>query len=466
MTASPVSHAPPPSAKAPRRSTELWLLVFAGVLVTVALLTVQSAQDQPLRWDLLTYIFGFVVLFGVAHIAIRVLAPYADPLLLPAVAALNGLGLVMIHRLDLSARGETTNLATSQVMWLAVGIVAFIVTLWLVRDHRTLSRYSYTLGLLGLVLLILPIVLPNSERRGGAKLWIQTPFFSIQPGEFAKILIIIFTASFLVSRRDLFTTVGKHFAGIDFPRARDLGPLLAAWAIAISVLVLETDLGSSLLIFATMLAMLYVATERVSWMLMGLSLFAAGAVLAYFLFGHLQDRVSIWLDPFQSPDGAGLQILRSLFALAAGGLFGTGLGSGYPSEVPEIHNDFILAAFGEELGLVGLTAIVLLYLMIVMRGLRAGIGVRDSFGKLLAAGLAFTIAIQLFVVLGGISKLIPMTGLTSPFLSYGGSSLLANYILIALLIRVSNAAREPDAPKKPAPSAPVSALPTQVVKRS
>ncbi|GAC57709.1 cell division protein RodA [Gordonia hirsuta DSM 44140 = NBRC 16056] len=464
MTATPVPHAPPAAPATRSRTTEAWLLLFALVLVAVALVLVQGTMDQPIGWELGKYVLAFVVLYGIAHAAVRWLAPYADPLLLPVVGALNGLGLVMIHRLDLTPRmGEPTSFANSQMMWVGVGIVVFVATLFLVRDHRTLSRYSYTLGLLGLILLILPVLLPNSER-GGAKLWIQTPFFSIQPGEFAKILIIIFTASFLVSRRDLFTTVGKHVAGIDFPRARDLGPLLAAWAIAIGVLVLETDLGSSLLIFATMLTMLYIATERVSWLMMGLALFAAGATAAYFLFGHLQDRVSIWIDPFQSPDGAGMQILRSLFALAAGGMFGTGLGSGYPNEVPEIHNDFILAAFGEELGLFGLTAIVMLYLLIVMRGLRAAISVRDSFGKLLAAGLAFTIAIQLFVVLGGISKLIPMTGLTSPFLSYGGSSLLANYILIALLIRVSNAAREPDTPKK-APAAPISSLPTQVVRR-
>lgn len=461
----PVAHAPAAAPTSRARTTEVVLLICALVVVTVALLIAEAALDQPIGWDLAKYVVVFAVLYGIAHVAIRWLAPYADPLMLPAVAALNGLGLVMIHRLDLSPRqsSDPTTHANSQMMWLGVGVCVFVATLFFIRDHRTLSRYSYTLGLLGLLLLMLPILLPNSER-GGAKLWIQTPFFSIQPGEFAKILIIIFTASFLVSRRDLFTTVGRHFAGIDFPRARDLGPLLAAWAIAIGVLVLETDLGSSLLIFATMLAMLYIATERVSWLMMGLALFAGGAVLAYFLFGHLQDRVSIWLDPFQDPYGAGGQILHSLFALAAGGLFGTGLGSGHPNLVEEVHNDFILAAFGEELGLFGLTAVVMLYLLIVIRGLRTAISVRDSFGKLLAAGLAFTIAIQLFVVLGGISKLIPMTGLTSPFLSYGGSSLLANYILIALLIRVSNAAREPDAPKKQAPP-PVGSLPTQVVRR-
>ncbi|UQE75100.1 FtsW/RodA/SpoVE family cell cycle protein [Gordonia sp. PP30] len=461
--AAPVAQAPAAAASRRVRTTEVVLLIGALVLVTVALLIVEASQDDAFDWGLFWYVLAFACLYGFAHAMIRWLAPYADPLLLPAVALLNGLGLVMIHRLDLTPRdGDPTSYASSQAMWLGVGIVVFAATLFLIRDHRTLSRYSYTLGLLGLILLILPIVLPNSER-GGSNLWISTPFFSIQPGEFAKVLIIIFTASFLVSRRDLFTTVGKHFAGIDFPRARDLGPLLAAWVIAIGVLVLETDLGSSLLIFATMLAMLYIATERVSWLMAGLALFVAGAVAAYFLFAHLQVRVSIWLDPFADPTGKGMQILASLFSLAAGGLFGTGLGSGHPNEVPEVHNDFILAAFGEELGLVGLTAIVMLYLFIVMRGLRTAISVRDSFGKLLASGLAFTIAIQLFVVLGGISKLIPMTGLTSPFLSYGGSSLLANYILIALLIRVSNAAREPDAPKKQA--APVGAMPTQVVPR-
>lgn len=450
------------------------LLVFAIGLVTVALLIVQAAQGETITWDIAKYVAAYTALFGAAHMVVRRYAPHADPILLPVVAVLNGLGLVLIHRLDLGTgrTGETINAtdrtdnADQQLLWAVLGILAFSAILILIRDHRTLSRYSYTLGLGGLILLIIPAILPSSMSEiNGSKNWIITPFFSIQPSEFAKILIIIFTAAFLVSKRDLFTTAGRHFLGMDFPRARDLGPLLAAWFVSIAVLAYSADLGSSLLIFSTVLTMVYVATERASWLVLGVVLFVVGALIAYQLFAHLQVRVEIWRDPFSDFDGAGYQIGQSLFGLATGGLFGTGLGSGRPNIVPFANTDFIIATVGEELGLAGLAAILMLYLIFVMRGLRTGIAVRDSFGKLLATGLAFTIAVQVFVVVGGVTKLIPLTGLTTPFLSYGGSSLLANYILVALLIRISNAAREPDPTRRrPAPKS-VDSLPTQVVGR-
>ncbi|WP_168702254.1 FtsW/RodA/SpoVE family cell cycle protein [Gordonia paraffinivorans] len=473
--AAPAPHAPPRRpATSTGRNAELLLLGFAIGLVTVALLIVQAAQDQSLSWDILKYIAAYSVLFGVAHVVVRRYAPHADPILLPVVAVLNGLGLVLIHRLDLGSGNtgesitptEATRNADQQLLWATLGIIAFSAILILIRDHRTLSRYAYTLGLGGLVFLAIPAILPSSfSEINGSKNWIITPFFSIQPSEFSKILIIIFAAAILVSKRDLFITAGPHVLGVDLPRARDLGPLLAAWGIAIVVMIVQKDLGTSLLIFATILTMLYVATSRVEWLVLGIGLFAIGAVVAWSIFSHLQTRVSVWLDPFEDFDGSGYQIGQSLFGLATGGLFGTGLGSGRPHIVPFANTDFIVATIGEELGLAGLTAILLLYLIFVHRGLRTGIAVRDSFGKLLATGLAFTIAMQVFVVVGGVTKLIPLTGLTTPFLSYGGSSLLANYILVALLIRISNAAREPDpAKKRPAPK-PVDALPTQVVRR-
>ncbi|BDB58250.1 MULTISPECIES: FtsW/RodA/SpoVE family cell cycle protein [Rhodococcus] len=468
----PGGFAPAP-VQSTRRNTELALIIAAIGVTTVSLMLVEVSMEQALTLDLLKYGATFAALFLAAHLAVRRFAKYADPLLLPIVALLNGLGLVLIHRLDLSDQENARYMglpppspdATQQVLWTALGIALFIVVLVFLHDYRLLARFSYTLGLIGLIALAIPALLPSRfSEVNGAKIWIRLPGFSIQPGEFAKILLIIFFASVLVAKRDLFTTAGKHFLGMDFPRARDLGPILAAWIISIGVMVFEKDLGTSLLLFTTVLVMLYIATERVGWLIIGFSLLAVGFYAAYQMFGHVRVRVETWLDPLADYNNTGYQISQSLFGLATGGVAGTGLGSGRPGQVPFAKTDFIVAAIGEELGLIGLAAILLLFLILVVRGMRTALAVRDSFGKLLAAGLSFTLAVQLFVVVGGVTKLIPLTGLTTPFVSYGGSSLLANYLLLALLMKISHAARQPAIPRKKAPT-PIAEAKTEMMGR-
>lgn len=444
-----------------RRNAELGLVCFATLIVGVALLIVQANQEQSLQWNLLGYTLVFLALFLGAHLTIRRFAPYADPLLLPVVALLNGLGLVLIHRLDLAAGTDSVPGAKQQMLWTLVAVAGFSLVVALVRDHRMLARYDYICGAAGLVLLAIPALLPASlSETNGAKIWIRLPGFSIQPAEFSKILLLIFFAGVLVTKRHLFSSAGRHVLGIDLPRPRDLAPLLAAWIISIGVMVFEKDLGTSLLLYASFLVMVYIATERFSWVVIGLSLFGAGSVVAYHLFGHVRERVQTWLDPFADPEGAGYQMVQSRFSFATGGVFGTGLGNGQPGTVPAASTDFIIAAVGEELGLVGLAGVLMLYTIVIVRGLRTAIAVRDSFGKLLAAGLAATLAIQLFIVVGGVTGLIPLTGLTTPWMSYGGSSLVANYLLLALLIRISHAARRPLRT-----SAPIAAARTEVMGR-
>jgi len=441
----PITVAPQAPA---RRNTELTLLCFATLITFVALLIVEANQEQGIRWDIASYMLAYLTLFICAHLTIRRFAPYADPVLLPVVALLNGLGLVLIHRLDLigdaqsSIPPDPTN--EQQMLWTLVGVVGFALVVIFLRDPRVLARYGYTCGLVGLVLLAIPALLPaRFSETNGAKIWIRFPGFNIQPAEFSKILLLIFFSAVLVAKRNVFTTAGKHFLGMDVPRPRDLGPLLAAWAISVGVMVFEKDLGTSLLLYASFLVMVYIATERLSWVVIGLALFSAGSVLAYFLFGHVRDRVQTWLDPFADPEGAGYQIVQSQFSFATGGIFGTGLGNGQPGTVPAASTDFIISVVGEELGLVGLAGVLMLYTILIMRGLRTAIAVRDSFCKLLAAGLAATLAIQLFIVIGGVTSLVPLTGLTTPWMSYGGSSLVANYLLLAILVRISHSARRP-----------------------
>lgn len=466
-----------PALKAPtRRGVELVLLAFAAVITTGALVLVEANLEQTLTRQLLYLGAAYLALFAAAHTAVRLLAPYADPLILPCVALLNGLGLVLIHRIDLAQVRRATDLglplpapdAPRQIWWTTIALALFIATLVIVRDHRMLAKYGYTCGFVGLGALALPGLLPSSiSEVNGAKIWLRVDgLFSIQPGEFAKILLMIFFAAFLFTKRDLFTSAGKRLLGMELPRARDLAPLIVAWGLSVGVLVLEKDLGTSLLYFGVVLMMLYVATERSSWLVVGLTFFVGGCVAAYRLFSHLKVRVETWLDPFADFTGSGYQIGQALFGMGTGGVGGTGLGAGRPDLVPLAKTDFIVAVVGEELGLIGLAAVLMVYLLLATRGLRSALAVRDTFGKLLAAGLSFAFALQVFVVVGGVTKLIPLTGLTAPFLSYGGSSLVANYALVALLLRISDAARRPPAaPARPMRQAPIAEAQTVFVPR-
>ena len=454
-----------------RRNTELALLLFAVVLVVTADAVVDATVNDTVSAAVWRYGAGFALIYGIAHGVIRWLAPYADPLVLPCVALLNGLGLVLIRRLDLAEAADAlqdgdpvpSGDARVQVVWTCIGLALFVAVLLVVRDHRALARYAYTLAAAGLVFLALPAVLPATfSEVNGAKIWIRVAGFSIQPGEFAKLALMVFFAAYLVQKRDVLALASRRVAGIDLPRGRDLGPVLVAWGFSLLVLVFEKDLGTSLLFFGLFITLIYIATERTSWLLIGIGLFLVGAMIAYQIFTHVQDRVVVWLHPFQYRDDEGFQIVQSLFGLGTGGLFGTGLGSGRPESVPFAKTDFIVATVGEELGLVGLVALLVIYALIVVRGFRTALTVRDSFGKLLASGLAFTLAFQVFIVVGGVTKLIPLTGLTTPFLSYGGSSLVANFALVALLLRISDAARRP--PSTPTRQPPLAEAMTEVVR--
>jgi cell division protein FtsW (lipid II flippase) len=435
-----------------RRGVELAMLVFAVLIALAAYADVGLARSQKVPPDMLTYGLGLGALVLVAHIAVRRFASYADPLLLPCAALLNGVGRVLIHRRDLVAPKSDNSDATLQLAWSAIGVVAFIVVLVVVRDHRRLQRYTYTSMLIGLLLLAIPSILPaRFSEVNGARNWIRFAGFSIQPGEFAKILLVIFVAGFLVAKRDALALASHRFLGLDLPRGRDLGPILVAWLVSIGLLVRGRDLGMSMLFFGFFIVMLYIATERLSWVFIGVALFGGGTFVAYHLFAHVRERFEIWLHPFDYAKTSGYQLVQGLYGFSSGGLMGTGLGKGRPDLVPFAKSDFIIATVGEELGLTGLMAILLVYVVIVTRGLRTSLSVRDSFGKLLAGGLAVCLAVQVFVVVGGVMRLIPLTGITPPFLSYGGSSLVSNWALIALLLRISDSARRPAPPPAPRP---------------
>ncbi|TDU89800.1 cell elongation-specific peptidoglycan biosynthesis regulator RodA [Kribbella voronezhensis] len=437
-----------------RRGVELMLLIIAigvsvGAYVNIGL-TVQDKVPASTGY----YAAGIGLLALIAHLALRYRAPYADPVLLPCAVLLNGLGVAMIHRIDLGLeaiaiannRTPKSPAAPQQITWTAVGIVLFLVVVLVIRDHRRLQALTYTAGLAGLVLLVLPLIPGLGVNLNGARIWIRLAGMSFQPGEFAKLCLVIFFAGYLVVKRDVLTLAGHRFLGLDLPRARDLGPIGVAWLVSLGVLVFESDLGSSLLFFGLFLFLLYVSTERAGWLIIGGLLFVGGAFFAYSAIGHVHKRITDWLDPF-SIDGG--QIAVGLMGQAWGGVLGRGLGQGRPELTLYANSDMIISSFAEELGLTGLIAIILIYTLIIERGLRTALGCRDIFGKLVATGLAMSFALQVFVIVGGVTGLIPLTGLATPFMALGGTSLVANWAIIALLLRISDQARRPQTPAAP-----------------
>ncbi len=428
-----------------RRGAELFLLVLSLVVGVGGYAAVGLGVEGEVPVDIIGYGGWLTVLCVAGHFAVRFLAPYADPVLLPIVAALNGLGLAIIYRIDLAnlaADSDANTFARDQLIWMTLGVALFVTVLAVLRDHRRLQAFTYTSGLAAIALLVMPLLPVLGTTINGARIWIRLGPLSFQPGEIAKVCLVVFFAGYLVLHRDALALAGRRLLGIDLPRGRDLGPILVMWLVSLGVLVFQRDLGSSLLFFGLFLVMLYVATERPGWLVVGSALFAGGAYVGYLLFGHVQARVLAWTDPFD-PDANGYQIVQGMYGMAWGGLVGRGLGQGDPTLIPFSYSDFIVASLGEELGLTGVMALIVLYGLIVERALRTALVARDAFGKLIATGLGVVFALQVFVVIGGVTKLIPLTGLTTPFLSYGGSSLVANWVMIGLLLRISDQARRP-----------------------
>ncbi|SDV00894.1 cell division protein FtsW, lipid II flippase [Microlunatus sagamiharensis] len=424
-----------------RRGIELVLLAFALALGLGAYAQVDLNVMGALGPGFGTVALGCTVAVLLVHLAVRWRLPYADPLLLPCVVVLNGLGLAMIHRIDL-INDPVAHGARQQLIWTGLGVAIFIGVAVLLRDHRRLQRYPYTIGLVGVALLLLPLVPGIGTAKFGAQIWIQVGPYSFQPAEAAKVLLAIAFASYLVEKRDVLALAGYRVLGLDLPRARDLGPILSVWLLSLAILVLQRDLGTSLLFFGLFVMMLYVATERAGWPVLGVLLFAAGAWFGYLNFGHVRVRVGAWLHPFTDFD-AYYQVISAQFGLAYGGLLGTGLGLGRPGLTPLARSDFIAAAIGEELGMAGLMALIMVYGLFVARGLRTALQCREPFGKLLAAGLAFAFALQVFAIIGGVTRLLPLTGLTTPFMSQGGSSMICNWIIVGLLMVISHQVRRP-----------------------
>ena len=433
----------------PRRLLQALLLLFAVAVGVGAYALVGLGRFEELPANLLELGVGALVLVLVLQIAVMWRAPYADPVILPVVVLLNLLGVAMIESVHAAnsifgLRGSAS--ADRQMLWSVVGVALCVALVVLLRDHRRLRRYTWISAVVGGVLLLMPLLPVIGDSRNGSKIWINIAGFSFQPAELAKIAFAVFFAGYLVSRRDTLALAGPKVLGIHLPRWSDFGPILVAWGFAMAVLVFQTDLGTSLMFFGLFVVMLYVATDRLSWLVIGAVMFLPPAVFAATQMSHVRTRITCWLDPLSGENYSSCeQISQGLFGLANGGLVGTGLGEGRPDMVPHAESDFIFSSFAEEMGMVGAFALLLLYLVLVQRAIRAAVGISDGFGTLLAGGLGFVMALQVFVVVGGVTRVIPLTGLTLPFLAAGGSSLVCNWIIAGILVRLSDAARRPAA---------------------
>ena len=429
------------------RNRELFLLIFALVITASAVALVQLGALGAINWTFLVYVGAIAALVLGLHIVLRVMAPNADPFVVPISTVLTGLGVAMIYRIDLATGLAGWNsYATRQLMWTAIAVIGAIVVVIVLRNYRVLFRYTYIAGLVAVVLLILPFIPGLAIKDAGAAVWVSIGgLLSFQPGELAKIALAIFFAGYLVRTRESLASVGTKVLGIPFPRAREFGPLLVIWLVSMGIIVMQRDLGTGLLIFGMFVVMLYTATGRASWAIIGVGLAVAGAFIAAQTLTYVGWRFANWLDAFNPEiierSGGSYQLVQGIFGLAQGGLFGTGLGQGRPWITPLSQSDYILPSLGEELGLVGVFAILCLYMVFVSRGIRIGMAGQDDFGKLLATGLAFTIALQVFIMVGGVTRVIPLTGLTTPFLAAGGSSLIANWLIVAILLRLSDGIR-------------------------
>ena len=417
-----------------RRRAELGLLLIAFALTVSAYILVSLGRTAKIPVNLRPFLGVIAALLAAAHIATRRFAKHADAGLLPVAGLLNGLGYVMIVRLN-------PVLANRQAAWTGVGIGAYVLTVGLVRRARQLERFRYTFALAGMALLLLPLVPGLGYNINGSRIWAHFGPISFQPGELAKLCLAVFFASYLVEKRELLGIAGRRIVGVTFPEFRHAGPLLVAWVISILVMVAERDLGSSLLFFALFIAMLWVATQRNSYLLLGGVLFVFGALVSWQLFDHVHNRVRVWIDPWPTATKGGYQIVQSLYAFGSGGMAGTGLALGSPSRIPYASTDFIFAAIGEELGLFGTCAVLALFLILVGTGLRTAMRASDlgrPFDALLAVGVTTILAVQTFIIVGGVTRIVPLTGVTLPFVSYGGSSLVVNYMLVAVLVRISH----------------------------